>query len=125
VGADDEVDPVRDRRAARPPDAGDPAVLDADVGFDDAQHRVHDERAGQDDVELRRSGRLVPLRDAAAEVLGVAPDRLVAPCGPVIRDPDPEVRVAEPDPIAGRRAIARPVLPGGEPGHRSVPRAPA
>ena len=44
------------------PIAGDPAVLDADVGLDDADDRVDDERAGEDDVELRRAGRLVPLR---------------------------------------------------------------
>ena len=79
MGADDEVDPVADRGVPGPADAGDPAVLDADVGLDDADDRVDDERAGEDDVELRRSGRLVPLRDPAAEVLGVAPDRLVAP----------------------------------------------
>ena len=42
---------------ARPPDADDPAVLDADVGLDDADRRVDDDRAGDDDVELRGPGR--------------------------------------------------------------------
>ena len=54
VRADDEVDAVADRRAPGPADARDPPVLDADVGLDDADDRVDDERAGEDDVELRR-----------------------------------------------------------------------
>ena len=89
VGAHDEVDAVADRRAAGPPDAGDPAVLDADVGLDDADHGVDDERAREHDVELRRPGRTVPLRHAGAEVLRVAPDRLVAAGGAVLLRPGP------------------------------------
>ena len=55
-GPIDEVDAVADRRVARPPDAGDPPVLDPDVRLDDAEDGVDDERAGEHDVELRRAG---------------------------------------------------------------------
>ena len=37
-------------------DAHDAAILDADVGLDDADDRVDDQRAGDDDVELGRAG---------------------------------------------------------------------
>ena len=40
-----------------PADAGDPAVLDADVGLDDPDDRVDDDDAGDHRVELRRRGR--------------------------------------------------------------------
>ncbi len=43
-------------RIAGPPDTDDPAVLDPDVRLDDADDRIDDERAGDDDVELRRAG---------------------------------------------------------------------
>ena len=50
-----EVDAVADRRVPGAPDPDDPAVLDADVRLHDADDRVDDERAGDDDVELRRA----------------------------------------------------------------------
>ena len=112
VGADDEVDAVADRRAPGPADAGDPAVLDADVGLDDADDGVDDERAGEHDVELRRARS--PRSHWAirrAEVLRVAPDRLVAAGGAVLADPDPQVRVAEADAVAGRRRRTAPGTP--------------
>ena len=57
VRADLELDPVADRGVAGPPDPDDPAVLDPDVGLDDADRRIDDERAGDDGVELRRRAR--------------------------------------------------------------------
>ena len=84
VRAHDEVDAVADRRAPGPADARDPAVLDADVGLHDADDGVDNDRAGEHDVELRRPRRAVPLGHARAEVLRVAPQRLVAARGPVL-----------------------------------------
>ena len=115
VGADDEIDAVADRRAAGAPDARDAAVLDADVRLDDAQGGVDDEGAGEDDVKLRGAGGVVPLGHPGAEVLGVAPDGLVAAGGAVLLDLHPEVRVAQADAVAGGGAVAGAVLGGGEP----------
>ena len=60
------------------PMPGDPAVLDADVRLDDADHGIDDEGAGDDDVELRRRRRPAHWAIREPEVLRVAPDRLVA-----------------------------------------------
>ena len=57
-----ELDAVADRAAAGPSDADDPAVLDADVGLDAAEDRVEHERAGDDRVQLRRTGRPCVIR---------------------------------------------------------------
>ncbi len=131
-GPDHQVDAVADLGAARPADAGDPAVLDADVGLDHAEDGIHDERAGEHEVELRRAGRRVRLRHPHAQVLGVAPDRLVAAGGAVLLDADPEVGVAEADAVAcGRRrsGCGTPPRtggsPGSAPGRSSRPCAPA
>ncbi len=58
--ADDDVDAGLDVRIAGLADAGDPAVLDADVGLDDAPV-VDDQRVGDDRVDgAFGAGRLRP-----------------------------------------------------------------
>ena len=109
VRPDRQVDPVADVRVAGPPDPDDPAVLDPDVGLDDADRGIDDDGAGDDDVELGRPAGPVVLGHPAAQVLGVAPQRLVARVVGVALDSQPEVRVADPDPVVERRAVARPV----------------
>ena len=120
VRADVELDPVADRWVAGPTDADDPAVLDADVGLDDADRRVDDDRAGHDHVELRRA-RPARLGHPVAQVLRVAPLRLVAGRLAVLGDADPEIAVGEADAVAGRRPVAGEVLLGGEAAHRPSP----
>ena len=123
VRSDRQVDPVADVRVAGPADTDDPAVLDPDVGLDHPDRRVDDEDPGDHHVELRGpdAGR---LGHPGAQVLGVAPDRLVAGVVEVAFDPEPEIRVAEPDavprggPVAGVVGVAR------EPGHDPPPGAP-
>ena len=44
VRTDEQVDAVRDLRVPRTSDTGDPAVLDAEVRFDDTESGVHDQR---------------------------------------------------------------------------------
>ena len=62
--------------------------------------RVDHHDAGDHRVQLGRGpGRLV-LGHPRPEVLGIAPDRLVALGLPVGRDADPQVRVAQPDAVA-------------------------
>ena len=106
VRPDPEVDPVRDRRVARPAHADDASVLDSDVGLDHADRRIDHDRTGDDDVELgvRRPG---GLRHPRPEILRIAPLRLVARCLPILTDPDPQVRVPQPDPIGDGRAVSR------------------
>src|SRR6185369_9268295 len=99
--------------------AGDSAVLDADVRLDDAEQGIDDHRADDDGVQLART-RHARLRHAEADVLRIAPDRLVADRLPILVDANPEVRVAEPDPIAGGGSEAGAMLGGGEAIHASV-----
>ena len=93
--------PSRDARVAGPPDADDPPVLDPDVGLHDADDGVDDEGADHDRVQLGRAG-LRGLRHADAEVLRVAPDRLVARRLAILADTDAEACVAEADEVARR-----------------------
>ena len=113
VRADPQFDTVADPLIAGAADADDPAVLDADVGLDDAQDGVDDERARDHDVEL--GVRRPPLHRARAHGLGVAPDRLVTRSLAILVDADPQVGVAEAHTVAGRRSVAGETLGGGEP----------
>ena len=67
---------------------------------------IDDDRADDHGVELRRADR-ARLGQPEPDVLRVAPDRLVAERLAILLDADPEVRVAEPDAVAGRRPEAR------------------
>ena len=88
---------------AGPPDADDPAVLDPDVRLDDADERIDDERAGDDDVELRRAGS--PLGRARAGWSSRSPRsaRRRAPGGPPRPGPRGRCRRAG----RGRRSSGR------------------
>ena len=110
--------PLADRAVAGPPDADDAAVLDADVGLDHAEHRVHDDDPGDDRIELGR--RRPALGGPRPEGLGVAPDRLVAGRLAVLADADPQVGIAEADRVADGRAVAGQPFGGGQPAHRSL-----
>ena len=115
---DRQVDPVADVGVARPADPDDPAVLDPDVGLDDPDRRVDEDDAGDHDVELGWPGRGVRLAHPAPDVLGVAPQRLVARIVHVALDPQPQVGVTEPDAVVGRRPVASVVPLAREAGHR-------
>ena len=123
VRADREVHAVGDVGVAGPPDPGDPSVLDPDVRLHDAEQWIQHDRARDDRVELALARRAVVLGHPGAPVLRVAPERLVGRIGEVAFDPDPEVGVAQPDPVAGGRAVARRVLGARVPlRHASRPR---
>ena len=121
VGTDRQLDAVADRAVARPPDADDPPVLDADVRLDRADERVEDERAGDDDIELGRTR--AALDRPGSQRLRVAPDRFVARCLAVLGDADPQVGVGQADAIAGARAVACEAIGRGEAGHPGSPDA--
>ena len=90
---------------ARPiPD--DAAVLDTDVGLDDPDQRIDDDRATDHGVELALGRRAVVLAHPRAEVLRVAPQDLIGGLGQVVFDPDPEVGIAQSHPIADRGPVS-------------------
>ena len=111
--------PVHQQRVAGLADAGDPAVLDADVGLDDALHGVDHERVRDHEVERPlRAGHGAVRTEPVAQRLAAAEDALVAGNQIVALDLRPELRVAQPDPVADRRPEQLDVLlPRHPPGH--------
>src|SRR3954453_978604 len=101
VGTDGEVDTVGDVGVSRWPHPNDPAVLDAEVAFHDAEQRIDHEDGSDHRVELGRGRRGVMLRHPRPPVLRVAPQRLIAGLGEVLFDPDPYIGVGETYTIAG------------------------
>src|SRR2546421_10306550 len=89
--ADSQVDAVHDVRVAGPSDTHDAAVLDADVGLDDPDQGIDDDRATDHGVELALGRRAVVLAHPRPEVLRVAPENLIGRFGQVVFDPDPEI----------------------------------
>ena len=87
-------------------DAGDPAVADADVGFDDAPV-VQDHRAGDDHVRGAFGAGGHRLAHGFAHDLAAAEDDFVAGAAgasaAVFGDFDEQVGVGEPDAVAGGR----------------------
>ena len=84
-------------------DAGDLAVLDADVGLDDAPV-VDDQRVGDDGVDGAFAARELRLAHAVADDLAAAELHLLAIGGEVLLDLDDEVGVGEADLVADGRA---------------------
>ena len=118
-----QVDAGGDVRVAGAPDPDDAAVLDPDVRLHDAEERVDDEHAGDQHVELAVGGGAVVLRHPRADVLRVAPQRLVAVSDVVVLDADPQVGVAQAHAVARGRPVAARVLLARELSHRNPPAA--
>ncbi len=109
------VDAVHRLRVAGLADPGDAAVLDADVALDDALHRVDHEHVRDHEVERavgRRDGAV--RAEAVAHRLAAAEHGLVAGHEQVALDLRPQLRVAEPDAVARRRAEQLRVLLAGD-----------
>ena len=113
-----QLDAVADAGVAGPPDADDAAVLDADVGLDRADDGVEDEGAGDDGVELRMATRGPGSTAAGSSWRSPRWARRRGAWRSSV-DADPQVGVAEADPVAGRRAVAGEALGGGEAAHRT------
>ena len=84
------------------PMRGDAAVLQADVGLDDAPV-VDDQRVGDDGVDRAARGDL-RLAHAVADHLAAAELHLLAVGGEILLDLDDQVGVGEPHPVARGRA---------------------
>jgi hypothetical protein len=98
-------------------DPHDAPVLDTDVGLDDPEQRIDEQRPGDQHVQLAVGGRAVVLRHAGTDVLGVAPQRLVAVSDVVALDTEPQVGVAQADAVVRRGPVAGRVLAAGELSH--------
>ena len=114
----DRADARLDTGVARVADADDAAVLDADVGLDDAEERIEDEGVGDDEVERLGVGRGGRLAHAVADDLAAAELHLVAVAGglgdEVALDLDEELGVGEADAVAGSGAEHLGVLAAGK-----------
>jgi hypothetical protein len=88
-------------RIARLADARNPARLDADVGFADAGP-VDDERVGNHTVQCAGIGHAGGLPHSVAKDLAAAELALVAVDGGVRLDFRDQLRIGQPDAIAGR-----------------------
>ncbi len=116
-GADHDVDAVQGVRVAGPTDRDDPALADADRRLADPEDRVEEQAAGDDDV-ARRGRRDRGQVHAVPGRLAEADEQLVAAPRVVDGDLDDEAGVAEPDPVAGGRAVNARV---GAPVHHRPP----
>ena len=102
AGTDDDVDAGLGLGVAGLADGGDPAVLDADVGLDDAPV-VEDQRVGDHGVDRTGGAGLLPLPHAVADHLAAAELDLLAVDRAVLLDLDDEVGVGEAHLVADRR----------------------
>ena len=103
AGADDDVDVRLDVRIAGLADAGDLAVLDADVGLDDAPV-VDDQRVGDDGIDGAVGAGHLALAHAVADHLAAAEFHLLTVGGEVLLDLDDQIGIGEADLVARGRA---------------------
>ena len=90
---------------ARLADADDASVADADVGLDDARHRIDDGRVLDDDIEDCPTTSVPVDALAVAQVLAGADQQLVAVDGVVVLDFGEQLGISETDEVALGRAV--------------------
>ena len=100
AGADDDGDAGLDVGIAGLADGGDAAVLEADIGLDDAPV-VEDQRIGDDGVDRALLVGDLALAHAVADHLAAAEFHLLAVDGEILLDLDDQVGVGEPHAVAG------------------------
>ena len=104
TGTDDDSHARLHVRVAGLTDTADAAVLDADVSLDDTPV-IDDQRIG--DHGVHRTLGLSPLRlaHAVADHLAAAEFHFLAVDREIAFDLDPQFGIAQPDPVAGGRAV--------------------
>ena len=103
AGTDDDGDAGLDIGIAGLADGGNPAVLEADIGLDDAPV-IEDQRIGDDGIDGALAVRHLALAHAVADHLAAAELHLLAIGGEVLLHLDDEVGVGEPHAVAGSGA---------------------
>lgn len=107
-GADDQarVDTVLHVGVAGLADAGDPSVLDADVGLDDADDRIHHHHTGDDEVQGAVD--VADARDLAHPVahrLAAAEDEFFTGREQAAFHLCDQIGVGKPEPVAGGGSV--------------------
>ena len=102
AGADDDGDAGLDVGIAGFADGRDAAVLDADVGFDDAPV-IEDQRIGDDGVDRASPIGDLRLAHAVADHLAAAEFHLLAVDGEILFHLDDQIGVGQPHAVAGGR----------------------
>ena len=100
AGADDDGDVRLDVGIAGLADRGDAAVLQADVGLDDAPV-IDDQRVGDDGIDRAFLVGDLRLPHAVADHLAAAELHLLAVGREILFDLDDQIRVGEPDAVTG------------------------
>ena len=92
---------IHNVRIARLAYTDDTPILNADVGLDDACHRVDDERIGNDQIQnaVGSSERAVAPRAGALGLAG-AIYQLITAGAKITLDPSPQTGISQPDRIA-------------------------
>ncbi len=115
-------DPVHRLRVAGLADRADPAILDPDIRLNDSELGVDDRHISDDQV-----GRASLARDAVvhphafAHALAAAEDDFIAGrASQIALNLHEEVRVAKPDPVAGRGPVHSDIFSAGELGHKAI-----
>ena len=100
------IDAIHDGRIAGLAEADDPAVLDAEIAFDDADDRIDDENVAEKEVEgALRAGHAGGEPDAVAQRLAAALQAFIAINAVILLNNGDQRGVGEADAIADRRAV--------------------
>ena len=106
------IDAVHDGGIAGLAEADDAAVLDAEVAFDDADHRIDDQNVAEQQVERAlRAGHAGGEPDAVAQRLAAAVQAFIAVNGVILLDDGDQRGVGEANAVADRRAVQSRVVP--------------
>ena len=118
------IDAVHDRGIAGLAEADHAAVLDAEIAFDDADHRIDDENVAQKQIQRAlRAGHAGGKPDAVAQRLAAAVQAFIAIDGVILLDDGDQRGVGKTNAIADGRAVQRGVVPACDGDHgRSLTR---
>ncbi len=102
--ADDDGHARLDVGIARLADGDDPAVLQPDIGLDDAGHRIDDQRVGDHRIDRPARARHLALAHAVADHLAAAELHLLAIGGEIALDLDEQLGIGKTHLVARGRA---------------------
>ena len=119
------IDAIHDRGVPGLAEPNDLAVLDPEVAFDDAEHRIDHEHVAQQEVERPfLAGDAGGEPDAVPQRLAAAVQAFVTVGRMIVLDHRDQRRVAETDAIACGRAVEGGVVPARNSCHSASPQDP-
>ena len=118
------IDAVHDRGIAGLAEPDDAAVLDAEIAFDDADHRIDHQHVAEQKIERAlRAGHAGGKPDAVAQRLAAAVQAFIAVNGVVLLDDGDQRRVGKAHTVADGRAIERGIVSAWDRNHELTSRA--